>query len=138
MQNYLRGLDVDVTTMRLVMMKPCSPRRINKDLTTGHQQLNMWLKMHLIFFPTHCVFQTTINLTVLAACPLYNYLLDSSTFYAPLAFTDEEDDQHNLSLGAWGSGREMTPLIAAKNQRELLTCLFNNSGAVPWQEKYFG
>lgn len=137
------------------MMKPYPHRQLEKEKQIFNYRLSRARRVvenaFGILANRFRVFQTAINqppekveMIVLAACCLHNYLVDHSmSSYAPQALLDNEDENHNFNPGEWRTEQELTALQAsyqrngsqkAKQQQDILKSFFATIGAVPWQE----
>lgn len=137
------------------MMKPFSHRQLEKEKQIFNYRLSRARRVvenaFGIFANRFRVFLTTIGLSpekveiiVLAACCLHNYLVQHSmATYASQAFFDDEDVTSNLCPGEQSNCPKLNGLPSchhrnashnAKNQRENLKTYFVTNGTVPWQD----
>lgn len=98
-----------------------------------------------LFLTTIALSPEKVEVLVLAACALHNYLLTKSdTNYLSPALLDHEDmTTHQIIHGQWRQQQQLqsvglphnkNPKVAAKHKRDILTQYFSSAeGSVEWQ-----
>ena len=143
----------DAFSMTKTMMKPYPHRHLDKTKRIFNYRLSRARRVvenaFGILAHRFRVFLTTIKLSpervtysILASCCLHNYMVEKNK-QTYTSVCDDENADYTLSDGAWRDDPPLTdlhlnqhrnPTRSAKEQRELLTKYFSDTGSVPWQE----
>jgi hypothetical protein len=148
----------DAFPLRDDIMKPYASRHLTKEQRVFNYRLSRARRVvenafgilsnrFRVFLTTIALAPEKVEVIVLAACALHNYLLTNcDRSYLTPGLSDAEDSEtHQLISGQWrqqqqhllqsvGLPHNKNPKVSAKLKRDVLTQYFNTSeGAVEWQ-----